>query len=531
VTLMSSGGTAPYVWSITSGTLPVGLSLGANTGIISGTPTGTGTSSFTVRVQDALSSTATTSMSVVVNSRLRITLASYNFPDSSTWPMSDWTIGNWMGFDDFTGGLPTWTAPDNINSASPLSNPNSPQLYDGKWNGPFTSYDQWVQFRYLGVTNNGGQIILQVGHGAGSDYGYILSLTFVPGSQGNNLYMTRQDNTQIASLLFAFAAGDTFRLEKQGASVLVYQNESLLTSVNDILGFGDYGSVYFRSVAACCSAANSSISFGDISVGTWGAPSISLDKSLWYFGPGNSPPPAFNLGGVAATLVANGASNGTYIWTVTSGSALLNFENGSTTITKTDVNTVGTQSMGPSTQLNDVTINLQFTPANGGQMVTLNYALTIDSPYKLVPNGSPSHAAVGGNTCVVPAPDGTLGFQSLIPYNVLSRFGKLLANINMNESFSGVWYADYVGNTWSLPSPGSFTTSTGFFVDIMCAQGFSPPALIPQIPLSSTKIQHGTQYWFVGSTTSGSGIEVQSDTFQRFQDHGEHLGIISPVGP
>lgn len=46
----------PYVWSVVGGTLPGGLELGACSGILEGTPTATGTFSFTVRATDALGS-------------------------------------------------------------------------------------------------------------------------------------------------------------------------------------------------------------------------------------------------------------------------------------------------------------------------------------------------------------------------------------------------------------------------------------------------------------------------------------------
>ena len=51
--LSSTGGTAPYSYSLSSGTLPVGISLNAS-GVISGTPTHRGTYSFAVRSQDSL---------------------------------------------------------------------------------------------------------------------------------------------------------------------------------------------------------------------------------------------------------------------------------------------------------------------------------------------------------------------------------------------------------------------------------------------------------------------------------------------
>lgn len=52
-TLSASGGTAPYRYAVTSGTLPTGLTLDPATGILSGTPRSTGASNFTVTATDS----------------------------------------------------------------------------------------------------------------------------------------------------------------------------------------------------------------------------------------------------------------------------------------------------------------------------------------------------------------------------------------------------------------------------------------------------------------------------------------------
>jgi CARDB/Putative Ig domain len=65
-TLTAVGGAAPYTWSISSGTLPTGLTLNASTGIISGTPSKAATSTFTVKNTDSKKATTTKSLSITV---------------------------------------------------------------------------------------------------------------------------------------------------------------------------------------------------------------------------------------------------------------------------------------------------------------------------------------------------------------------------------------------------------------------------------------------------------------------------------
>jgi len=71
-TLAASGGTPPYTWTITQGTLPAGLTLGSATGLISGTPAASATSSLTVQVTDSLGVVSTKAFSLVISANLVI---------------------------------------------------------------------------------------------------------------------------------------------------------------------------------------------------------------------------------------------------------------------------------------------------------------------------------------------------------------------------------------------------------------------------------------------------------------------------
>ena len=57
VQLAATGGVAPYTWAISAGSLPTGLTL-SSAGLLSGTPTASGSFTFTVQVTDSSTSQA-----------------------------------------------------------------------------------------------------------------------------------------------------------------------------------------------------------------------------------------------------------------------------------------------------------------------------------------------------------------------------------------------------------------------------------------------------------------------------------------
>ena len=71
VQLAATGGTTPYVWQLSAGTLPNGLTL-STTGAITGTPTTVEDDTFTVQVTDAGGRVATKSLTITVVAPLAV---------------------------------------------------------------------------------------------------------------------------------------------------------------------------------------------------------------------------------------------------------------------------------------------------------------------------------------------------------------------------------------------------------------------------------------------------------------------------
>ncbi len=113
VTLAATGGTAPYTWTVTVGSLPASLTLDPDTGEISGTPTTAENPSFTVQVEDSLSATDTedftldvsyscAAQSAVPETECDALVALYNSTAGSSWTddtgwLSDLDVCSWHG--------------------------------------------------------------------------------------------------------------------------------------------------------------------------------------------------------------------------------------------------------------------------------------------------------------------------------------------------------------------------------------------------------------------------------------------------
>ena len=94
-TLTATGGKAPYLWSLTSGTLPTGLSL-QGSGSLSGTTSQTGQFSISIQVADSSSQTASASFTLTVSTSgggggntISQSFFNADFNGSFPWPPTD----------------------------------------------------------------------------------------------------------------------------------------------------------------------------------------------------------------------------------------------------------------------------------------------------------------------------------------------------------------------------------------------------------------------------------------------------------
>jgi len=106
--VQATGGSGALTWTISAGSLPANLNLDPNTGVISGTPTAAGTSSFTIRAADAGGQSDTQVLSITITS----TPPPPTPPDITTTSLPNGTVGQpYNQAVQVTGGtgVLTWT--------------------------------------------------------------------------------------------------------------------------------------------------------------------------------------------------------------------------------------------------------------------------------------------------------------------------------------------------------------------------------------------------------------------------------------
>jgi hypothetical protein len=115
-TLSATGGTAPYTWTVSAGSLPVGLTLGANTGIISGTPQLPGSATFTVTATDVNKITGQAAYTLTVSGPVTITTTS--LPDGTIGTAYSQTLAATGGTTPYTWAVTTGTLPAGLTLAA-----------------------------------------------------------------------------------------------------------------------------------------------------------------------------------------------------------------------------------------------------------------------------------------------------------------------------------------------------------------------------------------------------------------------------
>jgi hypothetical protein len=126
--------------------------------------------------------------------------------------------------------------------------------------------------------------------------------------------------------------------------------------------------------------------------------------------------------------------------------------------------------------------------------------------------------------------DATYSYLSYVNYEVIDDKGKAIKGFDVNEQWeSGVVNDDATCN-WPRGAPGGFSSTTTRFADMIGAVGAggTPAPTGPGSPLGTHKTQHWAQAWYIGSTTPGKGTKVQTNTLQKYLDHGEHADVKSP---
>ncbi|HJT89530.1 MAG TPA: Ig domain-containing protein, partial [Bryobacteraceae bacterium] len=113
--LQASGGRPPYTWSIAAGSLPPGLQLGPEDGVVSGIPSQTGAYPFTAQVIDTREAIGTRGLQITIDPPLAITTAS--LPNGAVGAAYSQTLAAAGGSGNYIWSLASGSLPQGLTLA------------------------------------------------------------------------------------------------------------------------------------------------------------------------------------------------------------------------------------------------------------------------------------------------------------------------------------------------------------------------------------------------------------------------------
>jgi glucose/arabinose dehydrogenase/uncharacterized membrane protein len=139
-TISASGGNAPYVYTVSNGSLPPGLTLDSATGLISGTPTTSGSFNFTITATDADTCTGIQSYTINITCA-NITLTPNTLPDGNVGDAYDQTVTASGGTAPYTYAVTSGALPPGLSLDSATGQISGTPTLAGTFNFIITATD------------------------------------------------------------------------------------------------------------------------------------------------------------------------------------------------------------------------------------------------------------------------------------------------------------------------------------------------------------------------------------------------------